>query len=155
MLQEFVTGAVCAAFQKFCEEKEGINHSAFVPTDHPVEPSKPLHEGVHQDDLRLESVIKVYGKNIEVVSQSGGFTMPGASGSSFFRADFEQLLKKLAILPAQIKIREFFNQRDKACEKEERQRSKETFVDGQAWNFGSENLTSAMEQEQPDKREAA
>jgi hypothetical protein len=43
-----------------------------------------------------------------------------------------------------------------ASGKEKAQSAQNTFVDVQAWNFGSENLTSAMgEPEQPAVRKAA
>jgi hypothetical protein len=160
MGHKFVLEPVSTAVREFCEawEKDSDNNPAPHSKDQPVETSKPLHEKVHQDDLRLESSIRVFGRNIEVLAQNGDFTMPGALKGCHYQSQFNEIFRGLVVAPALSEVRQFFEQRELARENEERQRTKETFVDEQAWNFGSENLTSAMQQEkqeQPAQREAA
>jgi len=157
MLEGFVAIVVSSAFRDFCEARgnEGNNVVSPGSTDESVEQRKPLHVATHQDDLRLESVIKFFGRDIEALSQNGGFTMPGALKTSIYTNEFQRLFKTLVIVPALTKLREFFNQRELSLDNEKRQHTKATFVDAQPWNFGSENLTNAMERDQPGKREAA
>jgi hypothetical protein len=160
MLHNLAANGACLAFLKFCQERKEKGNISLVPgpADQPVEPQKTLHETVRAVDLRFETAIRVFGRNIEVLSLSGEFTMSNALDTcllDYYKEEFGNLLSKVAMMPAQIKLNVFFDQRQRSLEMAERKDAKETHVDEQEWNFGSENLSRAMEQEPEAERKAA
>jgi hypothetical protein len=160
MFADLITLATCIIFREFLAEQEVQRGNNLAPgsKDQTEDHLKPLHEHIHKDDLRLEATIRVIGRNITVVEQNGNFTMPGALMPAL-RKDYEYGFKghfqTLVIGPAEAILIEFFQARLTASNKEADQTANKTFIDKQDWNFGSEELTRALEQEQPAKREAA
>lgn len=161
MFSEHLTVAAGIIFREFLGEQQVQTGNNVAPgsTDQPGDGSKPLHENIHKDDLRLESAIRVFGRNITVVSQNGNFTMPGAlmpGLSKGYEVKLRDHLRSLVIGPAEAILGEFFNQRFSDWLEEKDQRSpKKSYVDKRDWNFASEELASALEQEQPAEREVA
>jgi hypothetical protein len=160
MFEDVITQGACVIFREFLNNQHQ-NSCAGTPSGAPGEPAVPLealHDTVHQDDLRFEASIQVFGRNLTLVSYDADFTMPGAlvQGSMQHYLDsFREYFTGLFLHRAGTALHHFFGERQLADEKAERQKTEDSFVDEQTWNFGSQNLTSMAKPEKPAEREAA
>jgi len=151
LLAHLIAKPADAAFTEFAK-KHGVADSKNPRPDtaaQTTEPSIPQHEDMRPDDLRLETVIRVYGREVELLSQIGGFAMPGGLQPlilSHYQGIFSELLDRLVIFPALSTVYGFLNNRLQAYRQRTRPEAPKTESLEPSWNFGSENLISEVDE---------